>query len=321
MKHIFVIDPKSFFDETWKMDIIYKDVEEYFDTQENPDYSIVISKYRRDAVFLIQTQVDKLKDGDSVRVYAIGGNEIIFDCLNGIAGLPNVEFAMMPIEEGTCDFLRSFGEGSAEYFKDIKSLIRAPVISTDVIDMGRLYAINTCIIGFDAAVPFKINELNKRLGREINDESFYFFNRIVSFFGNMVVALDKQIISQHYNISIDDNDYSGNYCLINIANGSYYNGDKITVTGAIPDDGLLNVALFKSAGLLHNMRFMKNYSRGKTPSSDCIRLQAKKISLQSDDLIWIQVDGEYFQDKKITFEAAPGMLRLAVVNNMTYQIF
>lgn len=320
MKHVFVVDSGSFFDQSWKIDSIYKDIEEYFDTQKNPDYSIVISKYRRDAIVLIQEQLDKIKDEDSARIYAIGGDEILFDCLNSIAELPNVEFAIMPVEDGKCDFLRSFGEGNAEYFKDIKSLIKAPVISTDIIDIERLYAINACIIGFASAVPFKIKELNKKLGRNGDENDFFFFNKIVNFFGSLFTALDKKIITQNYRITIDDEDYSGNYCLINIANGPYYDNGRITVEGAIPDDGFLDIALFKSASFFQNIQFTRNYAHGETPLN-CVRMQAKKITIQSDERMWIQLDGEYFQDKKITLKVIPGALQLAAVNNLTYQIF
>jgi len=315
MKHVFVIDPKSFNDKIWQMDAIYKDIEEYFEKQEEKaDYSIEISKFRRDAIILIQKQMDKAEDGDTVRVYAIGGNEIFFDCLNSIATLPNTELAFMPYEDST-DFLRIFGEEKLELFHDVQSLIQAPTIPTDMIHAGTLYALNACIVGFNSAVSIKKEELREKWG--VNTDSFFLFNKIVAFLGNLFTALDKRIIAQHYKITIDEHDYSGHYCLINIANGPYYGGKAITVTGARPDDGLLEVALFKSAGPLLSLLSMRRYSQGTVPSN-CLLLQAKKISVQSDELIWIQVDGEFMQDTAFTFEVVPGAIQIVAANNLTY---
>jgi diacylglycerol kinase family enzyme len=197
----------------------------------------------------------------------------------------------------------------------VQSLIQASTIPTDIINAGNLYAINACIIGFNSAAPIKEKELRKKFGA--NTEGFSFFNKVVAFLGNIFTAFDKRIIAQHYNLIIDDEDYSGNYCLINIANGPFYGGKNITVTGVMPDDGLLEVALYKSAGPLLSLQSMRKYSRGEVPSN-CILLQAKKIVLQSDELIWIQLDGEFMQDTKFTFEVIPNAVQITVVNNMAY---
>jgi len=163
-------------------------------------------------------------------------------------------------------------------------------------------------------VPIKTDELRKKFG--VSTDGF-FFNNIVAFLGKLFTALDKRIIDQYYNITIDDQDFSGHYCLINIANGPYYGDKKITVTGAIPDDGLLEVALFKSAGPLLSLLSMRKYSHGVVPSN-CILLQAKKITVQSNELIWIQLDGEFLQDTKFTFEVVPGAVQFVVANGLAY---
>ena len=59
MKHTFVFDSSSFLTETWKMDNLCLEIEEFFKTQDDPNYSIVKSKFRRDAIALIQNQIKK----------------------------------------------------------------------------------------------------------------------------------------------------------------------------------------------------------------------------------------------------------------------
>ncbi|MDR2922655.1 MAG: hypothetical protein LBU85_04855 [Treponema sp.] len=314
MKHVFVFDPKSFHNQQWKMDNIFDNIGEFFRTQEKPDFSIQISHYRRHALVLIQKEVETARDGDTVRVYAIGGDEILYDCLNGIAELPNTELAAVPYGE-TSDFLRNFGEGKDVLFRNIPSLAQqGAAVPTDVIKWGVNYALNSCYIGLNSAAASKLREYKAAL----NKGSFIFFSKISSFMNNFLTILDRQIAAQQYKITIDDNDYSGSYCLIHIANGPYYAGKTAGLSKAMPDDGLLDVALIKSAGPLKTMWSVGRYSRGKIPSN-CIILQAKKIKIQSDRKMWIQLDNEYIQDTDINIKIVPHAVQMVAMDNLSYQ--
>ena len=117
MKHIFVFDPKSFFRLEWKMDIILDSIGEFFRTQEKPDFSIQYSRYRRNVISIITEEIEKVQPGEIVRVYAIGGNEIIFDCLNGVSVFPDMQLAVIPFGNEN-DFLRIFGEENFDFVAD-----------------------------------------------------------------------------------------------------------------------------------------------------------------------------------------------------------
>jgi hypothetical protein len=73
--------------------------------QEQTNFSTMFSHYPRDAMQLIQRQINTAEEGETVRVYAIGGDDILFDCLNGIMGLSNVELAIKNHGD-TNDFIR-----------------------------------------------------------------------------------------------------------------------------------------------------------------------------------------------------------------------
>ena len=315
MKHVFVFDPKSFHSQQWKMDNILDDIGQFFRTQEKSDFSIQISHHRRDAIVLIQKEVETAKDDDTVRVYAIGGNEILYDCINGVAELPNAELAVVPYGE-TSYFLRNFGEGKDPLFRNIPSLVRqGEAIPTDLINWNVNYALNSCYIGLHSATTGRLREYKAAL----NKGSFILFSRFSSFFNNISAVFDKQIAAQHYNITIDDNDYSGNYSLIHVANGPYYNGKTTGLSKtAAPDDGLLDIALVKSASPLKTMWSLSRYSHGKKPKN-CTTLQAKTIKIQSDRQMWIQLDNEYIQDTGISIGVAPHAVRMVVMDNLSYQ--
>jgi len=315
MKHIFVIDDIFFRDQQWLMDSMLDSIGQYFRTQENPDFYIQISRSRRDAIVLIQERITAAGEDDVVRVYAVGGEEILFDCLNGIAGLPNMELAVVPYGN-PINFLRIFGEESTGLFSDIPAVINAPAIPTDIINAGNVFALNACMIGLLPVLGVQMREVNKKKG---SDSGVYsFFLKILAYLNRIPMLLGKRITARQYSIKIDDEDYSGRYSLIKVANGPYYSRNKFTAAGAMPDDGLLEVALFKAADPFSTLWSIRAHSRGRVPSK-CISLKAKKIEIVSEDPMWIQLDNEYLQNTHVTFEIIPEAVQFVAVNNLTYR--
>jgi diacylglycerol kinase family enzyme len=281
MKHVFIFDAKVFRSQQWKMDNMLDNIGQFFRTQNKDDFAVQFSHYRRDAIVLIQKEIETARENDTVRVYAIGGNDILYDCINGVAEVPDTELAAVPYGE-TSDFLHNFGEWSETLFRNILSLVQQSwTVPTDVINWGVNYALNSCYIG-----------VNKNV-------------------------FDKQTAAQYYRITIDDNDFSGNYCLIHVANGPYYAGKK-TGLSALPDDGLLDVILIKAGGPLRTMWSMGRYLDGKIPSN-CVALRAKKIEVQADRQMGIQLDNEYIRDTGISINVVPQAVQMVVMDNFSYQ--
>ena len=314
MKHVFMFDPKAFFNQQWKMDNILDSIGEYFRTQKNQDFSIQISRYRRNAMLLIQEEGEKAKPGDIVRIYAVGGEEILFDCLNGVAHFPNMQLASIPHGESN-DFLLLFGEENVEKFRNISSLISAGTLPTDVIRWGVNYALNSCYIGMSSAISKSLKDLKASM----NKTSFVIVSKIFAFFSRIQSAFDKKIAARSYKIAIDDNDYSGRYSLIHIANGPYFAGKMTGVSEATPDDGFLDIVLIKSSHPLGTLLSLRKYSKGKRPKN-CVYTQGKKISIESDNQMWIQMDNEYIQDTKVNLSIVHHSVQMTVLNDLSYPI-
>lgn len=270
MKHVFVFDPKAFFNQQWKMDNILDSIGQFFRTQDKPDFSIHFSRYRRNAMLIIHEVVEKTEPGNIVRFYAIGGEDILFDCFNGVAHYPNTQLAAVPYGDSN-DFLRIFGDDKIESFKDIPSLIKADALPTDAIRWGVNYTLNACYIGINTAFMKKLKDMKTNLNRG----SFTYFTKFSSVINYLLTAFDKRITWRKYNITVDDEDYSGSYSLIHVANGPYYAGRKTGASEATPDDGLMDITLIKSSYPLITLLALRKYSHGKKPKN-CIHIQAKK---------------------------------------------
>ena len=314
MKHVFVFDPKAFYNQQWKMDNILDGIGQYFRTQENLSFSIQYSRYRRNAIGIIQDEIEKSDPGEIIRIYAIGGEEIFFDCLNGVAHFPNTQIALVPFGE-TNNFLKIFGDDKIEIFKDIPQLVQSETISTDAIRWGINYALNSCYIGMNSAITKKIKDIKSTL----NKGSFVFFTKVSSFANYILTAFDKQLAARKYIISIDDVDYSGSYSLIHVANTPYYNGKKTGASDATPDDGLLDIALIKATHPMATLSAMRRYSKGKR-SRNCLIIQGKRITVKSTNQLWIQLDNDYIQDTEITLNAIHHAVQMVVPKGFTYPI-
>jgi len=314
MKHVFMFDPKAFYNQQWKMDNILDSIGQFFRTQEKLDFSINFSRYRRNAMALIQDEVEKAQAGDIVRIYAVGGEEILFDCLNGVAHFPNTELAFVPHGESN-DFLKIFGDDKVELFRDIPALVQSEALPTDAIRCGVNYALNSCYIGMNSGITKNL----KGLKSSLNKGSFIVFSKISSFINNILTAFDKQQAAREYEITIDDKSYNGHYSLIHIANGPYHSGKMTGASDAVPDDGLLDISLIKSSHPLNTLISMSRYSRGKRPRN-CVFVQGKKITVQSGSRMWIQLDNEYIQDTNIDLNIVPHAVQMVAIKDLSYPI-
>ncbi|MDR0324382.1 MAG: acylglycerol kinase family protein, partial [Treponema sp.] len=128
MKYVFIFDDNIY--SSFEDDFL--DAIGQYSRYEKTDFSIFRSKYRRNALMIIEEELELAKAGEVVRVYAAGGDDILFDCLNAVVHYPNMELAVVPYETIN-DFLRIFGLQNYDSFRDIPTLVKAKTLPTDII--------------------------------------------------------------------------------------------------------------------------------------------------------------------------------------------
>jgi YegS/Rv2252/BmrU family lipid kinase len=315
--HLFVINPRSF-RFAGGTDGIVAEIHAYFQSNSQEEHRIHISRYPRDAIGAIRKFAAALEDDAIVRVYAVGGNGILFDCLNGIVGIENAELATVPYGN-TNDFVRSFGEDKLPLFRDIAKQVSAGTIKTDIIYCGSNYAMNFCTVGMESASIMNTMRFTRAL-----DWAIRLSRRIVPFIfilGGIVAAWDKKVREQRYSVAFDGERADGTYTTINIANGPCYGGNKSAVTSALPNDGVLDALLLKSVGALKVLKIIPSYLRGgyyKHPDSIQYR-RARKVEISSETPILVNLDGEVFFDTGITVEVIPQAINIVAVDGLVYE--
>jgi diacylglycerol kinase family enzyme len=143
----------------------------------------------------------------------------------------------------------------------------------------------------------------------------------IYYLGGFLAAFHKKITWQHYDITIDREFISGNFRSINIANGPCYGEDKTAVITAVPNDGMLDILIGRSAGFFRILSLIHPYVKGRHHKfpSDFILKRGRYISIHSDSLLMISMDDEIFFDTSFTAELLPGAVKIVSPCGFTYE--
>ncbi|MCL2839695.1 MAG: hypothetical protein FWE05_02895 [Defluviitaleaceae bacterium] len=312
MRHFVVVNPQSFHKKEEYMSSVIGNISAYFENVAKAEYTIYISRYPRDAINAVNEYVTATED--TVRVYSVGGDGILSDCLNGLVKLPNAELAIIPYGTSN-DFVRAFGEGKNAIFRDIAKQAVAPSIPTDIISISGKYVLNFCSIGFGAAVVIKYYELCKRypLLLKILGKSLYTAGIPFAFF-------DKNITLQKYEVLIDGERYDGVYMGIDLANGSRYGGTQTPFPMAHPADGQMEIMLHSCRANPYFFIVAKDFIKGRYYKHPKVlhHKSAKEVVIRSNAPIYVNVDGETFCSAKIDAKIIPSAVKIVAPDRLEY---
>ena len=317
--HLFIINPKSFWN-TWKQEEVLDKIHGFF-LNNHADYTVHISRFPRDAVGFIPLFAKELPENTSLRVYAVGGDGILFDCLNGIMGLKNAELAAMPYGH-TNNFIRGFGKNSKSAFRNIAQQCNASAIPMDVMRCGNNYALSYCVVGIEAEVvriAEKIREFmyNRKtfiqwLCRRLY-KLFYYFSAFIS-------CMKKKFLDQRYEITIDGTSDSDVYLGLAIFNAPYYGGNLHPVSTAMPNDGVLEMLNIRGRGFWRTYSLLPFYVSGRRRlfPKNFIHNQGQKISVCSMNPLRISMDDVVFFEQRLEIELQPGAVQFVDAGNRGY---
>jgi diacylglycerol kinase family enzyme len=320
MKHLFIVNPESFRYKRGEMDEVIAGIHDFFREFAPDDYDIRISRFPRDAVGYIISLGKALPEDITLRVYAVGGDGILFDCLNGLINCRNMELAAIPYGRIN-DFVRGFGKKSIKLFRDISLQAVSPGIPIDVIRCGNNYALNFCSIGVEgktARNAFHIREWLEKNGPlttwlcDQEYEIIYYVGAILSFF-------NKQILRQRYKMDIDGESITGNFRAISIFNGTFYGGGCSPLPKAMPNDGKLDVLLTPGGGILKSLLEFPFFISGRhSKLPGCRYIQARRVKIHSDIPMHIDLDNAVFFENDFSLELMPGAVKFIDVTGQGY---
>jgi len=327
MHHLFVVNPHSFLDE--------KELERILDRLSSSPVKgdIHISKYIREAVPFVRKYIRALKPEERVRVYSVGGDGILYDCLNGImTSRPDAaELAILPFGANndvmrTLAFQAGFTShhpwgGFFDLFRDIDAQIEAPTTDIDVLKVGSHYALNICGLGIEAACTLAFRLWGKKAWKL--SPSLHLYQQVVHpifILGAVFSILSRKFASPYYHIDIDGEHREGYYSVIHITNGPSLGGEMTVTPEAKINDGILDSAFVQDTEArspqkgnpFKRLKIMRDFihGRGNRHPQDVHFYQARCFHIEASEAFLLNVDNEVFSETKVDIEVLPRALHL-----------
>jgi diacylglycerol kinase (ATP) len=297
MRHVFIINPKA--GKHSSEQLIRTSVEQYF-SENGGKYEIFVTNAPNHATEIAKAEAQK---GESVRIYACGGDGTLSEVANGATGFKNAEIACIPTGSGN-DFVKNFGK--KQDFLDINALVNGKIIQVDIIKYGNKLACNVCSVGFDAEVALNMVRF-KNLPLTTGSMAYKI---------SIIYCMLSKIKSK-FEITIDNAEkHNSNFLLCAVANGKWYGGGFMPAPIAKTDDGLLDFVLVNAVSRLKIIEVIGKYKSGEhLQLKDIVTYkQGKSIQIKSDKYFAVNIDGDCFYAKNIEFDIIKSGIMFVVPN-------
>ncbi|MDR1888794.1 MAG: hypothetical protein LBQ81_05360 [Zoogloeaceae bacterium] len=295
MKHLFIINPVA-----WKVQgrvaQVKEEIEACLRNYPQLSYAIHVTRWSRDAVGYIKRFCQQ--EPGLVRIYAVGGVGTLFEVVNGAIGLPNVQVACYPLGRNN-SFVHAFCGDDFHVFCDLENLVFADVTPVDAICCNRSYCLSFSFFGAEALADVQSDDLIART-RFIPPPLCHAYAG--------ARALLRPGMLQHYSITLDGRlSLDGDYLSAFVANQPFYGYGMRPGIDAVPNDGLLNLYLWRRLPPVPLLKIFRDYLRGQSHKwrNQILHYPFKRLSITSDDLIAISLDGEFSYATTVEYEIIP----------------
>ncbi len=247
-----------------------------------------------------------VRDGAELLV-VVGGDGSVNEVVNGVAEQDGFELAVIPRGTGW-DFVRTF---AIPRDLDTALAIALNGVAREI-DLGlvsyrtwagaetRAYFANVASAGISGAIAQRANEASKALGGKI---SYYW----------ATLAVFVRWQTGEMRVSVDDEVRSGRMIDVVVANGRYLGGGMMMCPEAEPDDGQFDALLIGDVTKRDLLLVLpKTYRGTHLPHPRLEPLRGRVITVDADEPLPIELDGEQPGTTPARFEVVPRALRLRV---------
>lgn len=289
MRHLFIINPQAGKGKT--KDII--PMIEKACKKEALEYVIEITERAGHAKEIAKEYTSK----ETMRVYSVGGDGTLNEVLNGMAESDS-SLAVIPSGSGN-DFIRTLTDK-----KDLEVILSTSIKKeSELVDLGKCndkYFINIASVGLDAEIVYNAIKL-KRLPF-IPSKFAYLLSIFITVFGYK---------SKKLKIQLDDKDISEKTLLTAVANGKFYGGGMMVAPGANLTDGNFEICHVKKVSPFKVIRLFPKLIKGVHHTiKEVTFYKTRKITIESEEDMSVNIDGELFRAKDVSLEILPKSIRI-----------
>jgi YegS/Rv2252/BmrU family lipid kinase len=229
------------------------------------------------------------------------------EVLNGAIGSRPVELAVIPRGTGW-DFVRTFGippelDGAIDVA--LRGRVReidagAVTYRTWAGEQRTAYFANVGSAGISGAIARRANESSKALGGKVS----YYWATLAVFFGWETGEM---------RVTVGDETRTGRMIDAMVCNGRFLGGGMMMCPDAEPDDGLFDVLLIGDV-TKRDLAFVlpKTYKGRHLPHPRLELLRGSVVTVDADEPLPLELDGEQPGTTPARFEVQPRALRLRV---------
>ncbi|HET7743365.1 MAG TPA: diacylglycerol kinase family protein [Gaiellaceae bacterium] len=246
-------------------------------------------------------------DSGATLLVVVGGDGSVNEVVNGVAGATGVELAVVPRGTGW-DFSRTFGIS-----RDLDRALEVAYTGvTRDIDLGRVtfrtwagdegqaYFANVASAGISGAIAKRANETSKALGGKVS----YYWATLAVFAGWRTDVM---------RVEVDGDVREGRMIDAMVANGRFLGGGMKMLPDAEPDDGVFDVLLIGDVTKRDLIFTLPKSYRGKhLPHPRLEVLRGRVVTIDADDPLPLELDGEQPGTTPARVEIVPGAIRLRV---------
>jgi len=247
------------------------------------------------------------------RIVGIGGDGTLNEIVNGFFEkdtVLNPEAVLGILEIGTgADFVKTLGQQPTIE----QAILHLNEARPQAIDVGKAefltlenetderYFLNILDFGLGGAVVERVNRTTKRFGGKI---SF-----LIGILSTLLTFKNKLIRSR-----LDEGNWqSGMFNDIIVANGRYFGGGLFPAPDALLDDGLFDVVFLGDVGRMEAVMNLSKLRKGRHFENPKVSLRrARKIEAQSEEDVFIDMDGELVGKLPLKVLILPKKLRIVV---------
>jgi YegS/Rv2252/BmrU family lipid kinase len=243
----------------------------------------------------------------ATRLVVVGGDGSVNEVVNGLIEARDVELAVIPRGTGW-DFVRTFDiprDVDAAIDVALRGAVReidAGVVTyrTWAGEEARAHFANVGSAGISGAIAQRANESSKALGGKVS----YYWATLAVFFGWQAGEM---------RVTVGDEKRSGRMIDAMICNGRFLGGGMMMCPDAEPDDGLFDVLLIGDV-TKRDLAFVlpKTYQGKHLPHPRLELLRGSVVTVDADEPLPIELDGEQPGTTPARFEVLPRALRLRV---------
>jgi len=245
--------------------------------------------------------------GGATLLVVVGGDGSVNEVVNGIAGAQGVDLAVIPRGTGW-DFVRTYGiprdldqAVDVALGRNVREIDAGSVTyrAWDGREASARFA-NVASAGISGAIAQRANESSKALGGKVS----YYWATLAVFVGWQTGEM---------RVTVDGDTRTGRMIDAMVCNGRYVGGGMMMCPDAEPDDGVFDVLLIGDVTKRDLLFVLPKTYRGKhLPHPRLELLRGSVVTVDADEPLPLELDGEQPGTTPARFEVLPRALRLRV---------